>query len=177
MIRRRFDRAHTQIVEALGQSRFVQDRPGRTVRPLFPRDTEVGPVLRPRREAPGVEPRPVLHRHAAVVVLQPALEFPEQLLLKPGQRRHDRFPVGILGFKMIENCRIADIGIAGIAQPGVVVGPAVAVMLRDDRPAGGNRRTWSIAVRRVHDADVASGWRLDNCRALPGVMPGRLTDK
>ena len=176
MVRRRLDGAHAQIVETLGQLRFVQNRPGRAVRSFFAGDTEVDPVLRPRLEAPGVEPGPALHRHAAVVVFQPALEFLEQLLLKPGQRRHDRFPVGIFGLEIVENRRVADIGIAGIAQPGVVVGPAVAMMVRDDRPARGNRRKRRNVVRRVHCADVARHRRLDNRHAMPGLMQtGSLT--
>ena len=173
MVRRRLDGTDPQIVQTPGQRRLVQDRPRRAVRPFLERDAEMRAVLRPRIEAPGIEPRPAFHRHAAIVVLQPALEFLEQLRLKPGQRRHDGFPVGVLRFQIVENRRVADVGIARIAQPGIVVGPAVAMMVRDNRPARGDRRNRRSAVRRVHCADVARRRRLDNRHAAAGSYAGK----
>ena len=85
-----------------------------------------------------VEPVAVLLRNRSVGFLDAAAHFGEQALDCRLLRRHARLEPGVFGLQMRQHRRIVHLGIAGIAQPGIVVGHGDAMMRDVAGPLGGD---------------------------------------
>jgi hypothetical protein len=70
-------------------------------------------------ERPPVEPVAVLDRNRAVVLLLAALQFLEQGFDQRLVRLLPGFEIGVLGLEIVQHRLVLDLGIAGVAQPGI----------------------------------------------------------
>ena len=129
--------AQVEVGLALGQLDLVQedDRLSGIERPAVP-----GPVLGAREELPVILEAALAHRHRAVVGLDPRLELGVQMLDLRPQRRHEALEPGVLGLEIGADLGVRDLRVGGIAQPGIVVGPAQAEALVADRASRCPRR-------------------------------------
>ena len=135
LVRADVEIAQGEVVVALGQRRLVEDQ----LLAVLPADRGAEPlaVLRALLEAPPVEVGAVLGRDRGIVFLEAPLELVEDPAGQRLARRHDRLEVGVLGLQVVEHRGVRHLGIASVAQPGVVVDQRRAVDGLALRPAGG----------------------------------------
>ena len=103
-------------------------------------------VLAALAEFPQVGIRPVLGRHAGIVLLDAGAHFLDQRLLQLRGLAEQALGIGVLGLQIAADLRVEHAGIAQhllpfcVLQPGIIVGHGNAVHREGMRVAGRHRR-------------------------------------
>ena len=125
----------------LRQRGFVQDQ---LIRPARHRLAIPFAILRADFEGAPIDIVAVFLRHRLVVFLDPPLHLGEQCVGQRLVRGHRRFEITVFFRQIVQHLAVRHLRVAGVAQPGIIVGQGDAMMGEAVRTAGGNGRLGKI---------------------------------
>ena len=137
------------------------------IRAAGDRATIPEPVLAAGLERPPIAVTAIDLRDRAFILLQPALHLFEQRFDQPGAGGHRGIEIGVFGLEIVEDFRVIDHRIFGIAKPGVIVVPFFAMSNVLVRFPGGDRggefghSPFLAGAAGTGRRNVRNGWKAD----------------